>query len=73
MARKFKIGDTVQVIKDVGNKTGDLLGGDFKIGHRGIVTGYDNTEDYPYNVKRKNGKYQLFKVQELKLIKRGTK
>jgi len=72
MARKFKIGDTVQVIKNVGGKEG-LLDNSFKTGHRGTVTEYCNNVPYPYEVKRKNGICQWFKPQELKLIKRGTK
>lgn len=71
MARKFKIGDTVEVVKDVGKKTGDDLGKFFKVGHRGTVVDYDNTEDYPYCVKRKNGNFEQFKTQELKLIRKG--
>lgn len=73
MARKFKIGDIIQVVKDVGGKIGDTLGNSFKVGHRGTITGYDSIEDYPYSARRKNGNYEQFKVQELKLIKRGTK
>lgn len=72
MARKFKMGDTVEVVKDVGKKIGDNLGDCFKVGHRGVVTAYDGSEDYPYFVTRKNGSIEQFKTQELKLIRKGT-
>ena len=72
MARKFQMGDTVQVVKNVEGEC-DPLDGSFKMGHRGAVTEYCNGVPYPYKVERKNGVCQWFKVQELKLIKRGTK
>lgn len=67
MARKFKIGDTVQVVKCVGN---EAFVSWFKEGHRGVVIDYDGS-DYPYAVKRKNGFTSYFKPQELKLIRKG--
>lgn len=73
MARKFQIGDTVEVVKDVGKKTREDLDLSFKVGHKGVVIEYDGKDDYPYEIMRKNGNTQYFKVQELKLIKRGTK
>ncbi len=69
MARKFNIGDTVQVIKDMGGED-EELNGVVKVGHRGMVNKYDKGDTYPYGVQRKNGNEEFFKPQELKLIKR---
>lgn len=72
MARKFQIGDTVQVVKYV-QQNFDLTS-DFKIGHRGVIIAYDDRGvEYPYTAKRKNGNMEQFDVRELKLIKRKTK
>jgi len=67
MARKFQIGDTVEVVEDIGDSG-------FKVGHRGEVIEYDIAyKPYCYSVKRKNGNTQDFNVKELKLIRKGTK
>ncbi len=69
MARKFQIGDTVQVVKDL---LGNSLDIDFKIGHRGIVVEY-NYNYYPqcYRIRRKINKHSLwFSIKELKLIRK---
>ena len=70
MARKFQIGDTVQVVKD--ELPGGSLGLKFKIGHRGVVVEYNSGyKPHCYNVRRKKNKYDLwFTARELKLIKR---
>jgi len=67
MARKFKVGDTVEVVKELGSYSQSSF---FRIGHRGKVTDYESNEEYPYTVKRRNGMINQFKAQELKLIKR---
>lgn len=67
MARKFKIGDTVEVVKELGPYSQSSF---FRIGHRGKVMDYQSNEKYPYVVKRRNGTVENFKPQELKLIKR---
>ncbi len=73
MARKFNIGDTVEVMKCV-NPVDYPLGEGFKMGHRGKVIEYDcYCKPYCYEVERKNGKINWFTVRELKLIKRKTK
>lgn len=72
MARKFGVGDTVEVVKDLGD--GDTpFDDDFKIGHRGTITRYDKGDKFSYEVTRKNGNNSCFKPQELKLIKRKIK
>jgi len=68
-ARKFQIGDTVEVVKDMDG----TLESDFKVGHRGKVIDYNNELIWPYTVERKNNERQDFKPQELKLIRKGTK
>ncbi len=72
MARKFNIGDTVQVVKDLGDEY-EPLDGDFKVGHKGTVIEYNKGDEFPYGVTRRNGNNNFFKPQELKLIKRKTK
>ena len=61
MARKFQIGDTVEVI------SGPTV--NVKIGHKGVVTDYVGGVN-PYDVTRRNGKSGPFDAKELKLIKR---
>jgi hypothetical protein len=69
---KFKIGDTVEVVKYVNSGEGCEPPRDFRKGHRGKVTGYDrNYAPFPYTVERKNGKWDQFNVKELKLIRKG--
>ena len=64
MARKFNIGDTVQVVK------GACIIFDFNVGHRGKVTKFNGCWNFPYEVVRKNGVCADFSARELKLIKR---
>ena len=73
MARKFNIGDTVQVVKCV-NSEDYPFGDGFKVGHRGKVTQYarSNTPHF-YEVRRNCGEICYFTARELKLIKRKTK
>ena len=69
MARKFQIGDTVQVVKKLVG--GDHIPGGFKIGNRGLIVGYvTGGVLYPYEVVRKNGNENVFNARELKLIKK---
>ena len=69
MARKFQIGDTVQVVKKLAK--GDTIPKGFKIGNRGLIVGYvTGGVSYPYEVMRKNGTENVFNVRELKLIKK---
>lgn len=72
MARKFKVGDTVEVVKEV-VKTEETLNSGFNVGHRGKVIGYMSGLPYPYKVQRRNGTNEVFTVEELKLIRKGTK
>ncbi len=65
MARKFNIGDTVEVV------SGPALG--FSVGHSGKVLGYCFDKFYPYLIQRQNGNKGRFYARELKLIKRKTK
>ena len=67
MARKFNIGDTVQVVAGAWDINY------FKVGHRGKVIGYNACGCFPYNVERKNGNGYTFNAKELKLIRKGTK
>lgn len=68
MARKFQMGDVVQVVKDL---IGGSLVSTFKVGHRGKVIGYVTAnQPEPYEVKRNTGYSCWFGVKELKLIKR---
>ena len=67
MARKFQIGDTVQVVPGAWDDPGE-----FKVGHVGKVVDYVFGKMFPYEVKRKNGNYYDFSARELKLIKRKT-
>ncbi len=69
MARKFQIGDTVQVVKDT-EPTDIPLGSDFQVGHRGVVIEYEHLGMFPYHVQRKNYNETWFKACELKLIKK---
>ena len=61
MARKFKIGDIVEVI------SGPTV--NVKIGHKGTITDFVSGVN-PYDVTRRNGKCGPFSARELKLIKR---
>ena len=70
MARKFQIGDTVEVVKVVGAIG---LPSNFKRGHRGKIIRYVVGGGYCYVVQRKNGSEEYFKPQELKLIRKGIK
>ena len=65
MARKFNIGDTVEVVKRVDNL--------FRKGYRGIIDEIMPDVEWPYYMKRRNGLRCPFKPQELKLIRKGTK
>jgi len=65
MARKFSIGDTVEVVSGPVNSV--------KIGHKGKVIGYGPGIPYPYLVQRRNGNTGAFSTRELKLIRKGTK
>jgi len=70
MARKFQIGDTVEVIKDLGGEEFPLSD-DFKIGHRGKITKYNpGNAPHCYVVIRRNRNECCFTLRELKLIKR---
>ena len=69
MARKFQIGDTVQVVWDAMHDD-TPMDGYFKVGHRGVVTEYLSFDEFPYRVLRKNGNDDYFKARELKLIKK---
>lgn len=62
MARKFQIGDIVEVIAGPTRYV--------KIGHKGKVTKYYSGYPCPYDVKRRNGSTGPFSAKELKLIKR---
>jgi hypothetical protein len=64
MARKFQIGDTVRVVP------GAWACREFKVGHRGKVTGFSRNCYFPYTVERKNGFDYTFNARELKLIKK---
>ncbi len=71
MVYKFKVGTTVQVVKDgIGNSL-DL---GFGVGHRGDIVEYDVLHaPQPYLVRRKKtGEAVWFNVKELKLV-RGKK
>ena len=67
MARKFKVGDTVEVVPGAWDDP------TFRVGHRGKIISYSSGELYPYDVKRKNGNTFSFGTRELKLIRKGTK
>ena len=67
MARKFQMGDTVQVVP------GAEPDGGVGVGHRGLVVHYEPYVVYPYAVKRRSGDEGVFKPTELKLIKRKVK
>ena len=70
---KLKIGDTVEIV-GANNPEGQPLPENFRKGHRGKVTEYDEYDDaFPYKVERKNGETDWFDVKELKLIRKGTK
>jgi hypothetical protein len=78
MARKFKPGDKVQIVKQLGSA--EFLKG-FHIGIKGIVTnnyfpGGGFNGEYPYEVRRlgkKKDVCDVFQAGELKLVKRGNK
>lgn len=71
---KFKIGDTVEVVKYVNPGDGMDPPCEVRKGHRGKVTGYSKWEHpFPYTVERRNGKWDMFNVKELKLIRKGNK
>ena len=63
MARKFKIGDTVEAVPGAWDSP------KFKAGHRGEVVDYYPGFPHPYRVRRKNGNELSFNARELKLIK----
>ncbi len=67
MARKFQMGDTVQVV------AGAESDGGVNARHRGKVVYYESFVPYPYIVERKNGDKGVFSATELELIKRKTK
>jgi hypothetical protein len=64
MARKFQIGDTVEVVE------GAWDGLNFRVGHRGKVKDYVSGGSFPYTVVRRNKKEFYFSARELKLIRR---
>lgn len=69
MARKFKVGDTVEVAKEFGKEAGEGHG--IKLGRKGKVVFVESEILYPYEVAfRGKQKNKYFKPQELKLIKR---
>jgi len=68
MARKFKVGDTVEVVPGA-----EDVPPYFKVGRRGKIIRYNSGDIYPYRVERKNGNMYAFSARELKLIRRGTK
>ena len=72
MARKFKIGDVVEVIKQVGDIP---LHSEFGKRCRGKVTDYNSSNPaYPYSdVRIKTGLENNFAARELKLVRRGKK
>jgi len=68
MARKFRNGDKVKVVKECGPCEFEE---GVRIGNVGIVVDYDAGVLYPYRVKlQKNGEVYVFGVRELELIKR---
>ena len=68
MARKFNVGDTVQVVPGAWDDPGYFI-----VGQRGKVIEYESGDIFPYWVERKNGNAYSFAGRELKLIKRKTK
>ena len=62
MARKFQMGDTVEVIVPADD--------DFKKGYRGIINKIMLDVPYPYYMRRRNGLDCPFSARELKLIRR---
>ena len=70
---KFKIGDTVEVVRVCKPEEYPLLEG-FKIGQRGKVIIYDVLNaPHQYSVEKRNGTCCDFNVKELKLIRKGNK
>lgn len=68
MARKFKIGDRVKVIKFTGTEKSS---GCFKIGQQGTITDYYPEVPYPYTVKKLRRKQvEYFHARELELVKK---
>lgn len=68
MARKFRNGDKVKVVKECGSYEFEE---GVRIGNVGIVVDYVGNTQYPYCVKlQKNGEVYVFNVRELELIKR---
>lgn len=71
MARKFKIGNKVEIVKQSGEEDLPIY---FKKGIRGTVIDYeDENNEYPYVIKRRDGHHGNFNARELKLIKRKEK
>ena len=63
---KFKVGNRVEIVKIIGSWV-ELT--HFKVGYRGKITSITRGEEYNYNVRRQCGKEELFKAQELRLLK----
>jgi len=70
MARKFKIGDTVEVIRHVVKKEYDEP--IFRVGVQGKIIDYEHIQAYPYRVKKRDGTTEWFCAQELKLVKKAS-
>ncbi len=74
MARKFKVGDKVRVIKKYG---GDSFDGGFNIRSKGTVIEYqpEYRSRYPYSVRNSRcGTVGDFNAKELELVKsKGAK
>lgn len=71
MARKFKVGDIVEVVRRVGIVP---LREDFGEGCHGVIVEYNKGEDYPYVANKLKSECEIcsdFDACELKLIKRG--
>ena len=63
MARKFQIGDVVEVV------SGSF--GNFNVGRRGKVVAYHSSARYyPYVIRRRGGFDGGFAARELKLVRR---
>ena len=65
MARKFNVGDTVEVMFEPD--------GGVEIGHRGKISYREGFTLFPYLVTRRCGISGIFTARELKLIKRKIK
>lgn len=69
---KFKIGDTVEVVR-LDNPLGFPFTKDFRKRHRGKVIEHSRfNAPFSYKVERKSGEQGWFNVRELKLIRRGA-